>query len=97
MCFVNIFSYFLFCKYIKIFLYVETLLFVLRMSYIQLPFGQINTNEKFIKLTNFPKNRNADFLFSQLRYLDNTENAEFQNSIIDIINTRENLLRSSSF
>lgn len=36
------------------------------MSYIKLPFGKTDKIEKLVKLTSFPKNRNADFMFSQL-------------------------------
>ena len=36
------------------------------MSYVKLPFGKIDKIEKLVKLTSFPKNRNADFMFSQL-------------------------------
>lgn len=66
------------------------------MSYIKLPFGKTDKIEKLVKLTSFPKNRNADFMFSQLSYLDIIKKTEFQNFIIDIISAYRRLTKLSS-
>ena len=58
------------------------------MSHIQLPFGVVRGDKKPIKL-NLPKNYNAKLLFSKLPYLDNIEDPHFQNSIIDVVNSRK--------
>ena len=61
------------------------------MSYIQLPYGNVEKPQQTIKLTNFPRNHNVSVLFPELQYLDNINDAEFQRSIIGSIQNRDDL------
>ena len=63
-------------------------LFVLKMSYLSLPFGLIRKEEK-IKL-DLPKNYGASQYMKRLPYISR-EDPSFQNSIIDIVNNRSDL------
>lgn len=68
----------------------KTLFFIsLTMSYIQLPLGIKESDDK-VKL-NLPKNYKKQALFSQLLYLANLKDPIFQNEVQGIINNRENL------
>ena len=62
--------------------------FVLKMSYLSLPFGLIRIKEK-IKL-DLPKNYGASQYIKRLPYISR-EDSSFQNSIIDIGNKRSDL------
>ena len=64
------------------------MLFVLKMSYLSLPFGLIRKEEK-IKL-DLPKNYGASQYIKRLPYISR-EDSSFQNSIIDIGNKRSDL------
>ena len=59
------------------------------MSYIQLPYGVVN-DERQAKL-NLPKNYSASQYFKKLSYLYNTNDPDFQNSIVDTLNNRADL------
>ena len=52
------------------------------MSYIQLPFGKIEKDNKTIKLTNFSRNHNVSVLSLEVHYVDNINDTEFQCCII---------------
>lgn len=54
-------------------------------------FLKIKQNEKTLKLTNFPRNDSALGLFSQLKYLDNINEAEFQRELIGSIKSDDDL------
>ena len=54
-------------------------------------FLKIKQNEKTLKLTNFPRDDSALGLFSQLKYLDNINDAEFQRELIGSIKNNEDL------
>ena len=56
------------------------------MSYIQLPY-------KTIKLTNFLRNHNMPVLFLELQYFNNINNTEFQCSLINTIQNKDDLQR----
>ena len=55
-----------------------------------MPFGLTRKYKKPLKL-NFPKNYNAKYLFPKIAYLDKIDDPIFQSSIIDVINTREDM------
>ena len=55
-----------------------------------MPFCLIRKDKKPLKL-NFPKKYNARYLFPKLAHLDKIDDPIFQSSIIDAINSRENL------
>ena len=61
--------------------------FVLKMSYLSLPFGLIRKEK--IKL-DLPKNYGASQYIKRLSYVSR-EDPGFQNSIIDIVNNRSDL------
>ena len=62
--------------------------FVLKMSYLSLPFGLMR-KEKKIKL-DLPKNYGASQYIKRLPRISR-EDPSFQNSIIDIVNNRSDL------
>ena len=62
--------------------------FVLKLSYISLPFGLVR-KEKKIKL-DLPKNYRASQYVKRLPYMRD-EDPNFQNKIIDIVNNRSDL------
>lgn len=61
------------------------------MSYIQLPYGKVEKDNKTIKLTNFPRNTNVSVLFPKFCYLNVINDTEFQRSIIRTNKNRQHL------
>ena len=59
------------------------------MSDIQLPYGVVN-DERQAKL-NLPKTYGAGQYFRKLPYLYNTNDPDFQNSVVDTLNNRADL------
>ena len=59
------------------------------MSYIQLPFGVTEKDDK--EKLNLPKNYKKQALFSQLPHLANLDDPIFQSEVQDIISNREDL------
>ena len=64
-------------------------LYINKVSYIQLPYEVVNyeMQAKF----NLPKNYRASQYFKKLPYLYNTNDPDFQNSIVDTLNNRTDL------
>ena len=60
------------------------------MSHIQLLFDLVQKDKKTLKLS-LSKNYNAKCIYSNLPYLNNIEDPSFQNFIIDVRNSREDL------
>ena len=58
------------------------------MSHIHLPYGLVRKYKKAVNLI-LPKIYKEKFIFSKLPYLNNIEDPHFQNSTIDVINSRE--------
>lgn len=59
-----------------------------------MPYGKVKKDEKeTVKLTNFPRNHNVLVLFSQLRYLNNIDDTDFQRELISMIKINGNLQR----
>lgn len=60
------------------------------MSYIQFPDRKVKKmKKKVVKLPSFPRNHDVLLLFSQLRYLNNIDDTEFQRELISIIRNND--------
>ena len=64
-------------------------LYINKVSYIQLPYEVVN-DERQAKF-NLPKNYRASQYFTNLPYLYNTNDPDFQNSVVDTLNNRTDL------
>ena len=64
---------------------------LIKMSYIQSSFEEVQKVNKTIKLTNHPENHNVNALFPELKYLSNIEEAEVKRSITETTKNRKDL------
>ena len=60
-------------------------------------YGVVEKSQKTIKLTNLPKNYNASVLSSKSKYLHNFNDTEFQRSLINAVQTKEDFSGPFSF
>lgn len=61
------------------------------MSYIQLPDGKVEKDNKTTKLTNFPRNHDVSVLFPKLCNLNDINDTEFQRFLVRTNKNREHL------
>ena len=62
------------------------------MSFIQLPSGVVEDNKSKIKL-NLPRNYNTREYFKKLPYLNDVNDPAFQNSVVDVVNNRDDICK----
>ena len=74
---------------VKVLMSCKVSLYINKVSYIQLPYEVVN-DERQAKF-NLPKNYRASQYFKKLPYLCNTNDSDFQNSIVDTLNNRTDL------
>ena len=70
----------------------KKIVYFLKMSRIQLPYGVFEDNKPKIKL-NLPRNYKAGEYFKKLLYLNDINYPAFQNSVVDVFNSRDNLCK----
>ena len=64
----------------------------IKMAYSQLPSGNMkNDIKETLSLANFPRKYNVSGLFSQLKYMDNAYDSDFQRELISNIENNEDL------
>ena len=56
-------------------------------------YKKVEKDKKPIRLTNFPRNHNLFVLFPEWKYPDSINDVDFQRSIINTIQNREDLQR----